>query len=97
MIDLIAHPFAALLYGMAAQIIAGMAEASKPGEPVAPLSYLRERPYRHALGVIAAVAGFAALADTGQLSAVSAFGVGYMGSDALAKLANAAGNRFRKL
>jgi len=95
--DIIAHPLAMLIYGMAAQLLAALAEASRPGKPVHPITYVRERPYRIALGLVAGVAGYGALASTGQLTAVAAFGVGYMGSDALQKLASAAGNRFARL
>ncbi len=98
MVDVIAHPLAMLVYGMAANLVAALAEASAAaGKPVDPRAYVRGRPYRVALGAIAGLAGYGALADTGQLTGVAAFGVGYMGSDALAKIAAAASNRFQKL
>lgn len=93
MVDLIAHPFAMLAYGLAANLIGGCMEASSPGKPVNPVAYVADRPYRTALGVIAALAGYGALASTDQLTAISAFAVSYAGIDVLDKIGQAAANR----
>jgi hypothetical protein len=89
----IGHPLAMLLYGMAANLLAALAQASTKGKPVNPIRFVAERPYRIALGVVAGLAGYGALDSTGQLTAVAAFGVGYMGTDVLQRIADAAGNR----
>lgn len=91
--DVLSHPFLMLCYGILANVLGGLMEVSKPGAPAHPSVYIRERPYRVALGVIAAFAGYGVLASTGQLTGISAFGVAYLGVDALDKLSNAAGNR----
>lgn len=98
MIEWLFHPFAMLLYGMVANMLGILEDASsQQKEPVHPVEFFRRRPYRFALGIIAGLAGYGALADTGQLTAIAAFGVGYMGVDALSKIANAASNRFKKV
>lgn len=91
----LAQPLAMLFYGGAAHLLSCLAEASaKQGSRVTPLAYIRNRPYRVALGLIGSLAGYGALSSTGQLTAVAAFGVGYMADNALSKIADAASNRF---
>ena len=88
----IAHPLAMLAYGMAANLLAALGEASRQqGRPINPWAFISARPYRVVLGIVAGLAGYGALISTGQLSGVAAFGVGYMGTDVLQRLADSAG------
>jgi hypothetical protein len=97
MIEIIAHPFAMMMYGMLANFIGLLAEqSSQQDQPVNAVEYAKNRPYRLILGVIAGLAGYGALYSTEQLTAIAAFGVGYMGTDALSKISDAAKNKFSK-
>jgi hypothetical protein len=98
MIEIIAHPFAMMMYGMLANIIGQLAnQSAENGGPIHPIKFVKHRPYRLILGVIAGLAGYGALYSTDQLTAISAFGVGYMGTDALSRISDAAKHRFKKL
>lgn len=96
-LELLSHPLPMLVYGMACNLLFMLAEESKQnGEPVDWREVLGRRRYRTPLGIIASLAGALILYKTGQLSALSAFGVGYMGTDVLDRLGQAAGNRFTR-
>lgn len=86
---------AALLLGWLANMLRQLSSASSSaGGPVNPLRWARKRPYKVALGVVGALAGYIALASTGQLNAVAAFAAGYLGQDAIDAITSAARNRF---
>lgn len=85
----------ALILGILANFVGCLASASKSaGGPVNPIKWIKKRPYRVAMAVIGAVAGFIVLFTTGQLTAVAAFASGYLGSDVVDKIADASENRF---
>lgn len=48
------------------------------GKMVNPLTYWKENPYQTLLSTIGAVSGYFALMETAQLTALTAFGIGYM-------------------
>lgn len=67
-----------LLLGLATHFIKAMMQIMKDGKPITPICYWRDYPYQSSLSLIGAVVGFVALRETGNLSLITAFGVGYM-------------------
>lgn len=78
--SLLVHPFAMLLYGLSTHFLKKMIQfRSDHGNlPACPSAYFREYPYRASLSVIGAVAGYAAVHGTAQMTLMTAFGIGYM-------------------
>lgn len=92
----LSHPLPMLVYGIACNLLAALIEESPKGEPVPFREFAKSRRYRLPLGIIASIAGVLILYKTGQLTALSAFGIGYMGADVLDRIGSAAGNRFSR-
>ena len=67
-----------MLLGLAVHFIKVMMTIMKDGQPITPIAYWKDYPYQSALSLIGAVVGFVALKETGNLSLITAFGVGYM-------------------
>lgn len=78
MTELLVHPFAMLCYGLAAHFLKHMSQQRVSGKPITPRAYWLAHPYHSALSVVGALAGYAALIEAGQLTGLTAFGVGYM-------------------
>lgn len=68
-----------LLMGLAAHFIKDMARIRKEtGRLITPRDYWLMYPYQSLLCIIGAVAGYLIMYETGQLSGVNAFGIGYL-------------------
>lgn len=78
-LDLIAFPPAMLLYGLLTHFLKDMARIkAETGALMHPGDYVAEFPVQTALALVGALAGLGALHTTGELTAVTAYGVGYM-------------------
>ncbi len=91
------HPLAMLAYGLAAHGATIMAEYRSAGEALHPCQAIRRHPWRTSLSVIGALTGYGALSTAGQITAVSAFAVGYMGSDVLKRITTGTGRKLEGL
>lgn len=82
---------AMLVYGILTHFLVELVRLTADKEPRSLVSYLlgtTRRTAQTAISVIGALVGYAALAQTGDLSPITAFGVGYMANtvpDALGK------------
>jgi hypothetical protein len=92
--ELIAIIFMAA-FGHATHLIKKTAERRADGWDGGVLHLVEERPYRTVLGVCGSVAALAFLFETGQVSLVAAFAVGYMADSALGLLDSHTGGKFR--
>lgn len=76
------HPFFIMIYGMLMYYLKKVIESAriyrKAGQQVSLLSYWKDHPYQSAFSVVSALAGFAALYGTDELTKLTAFGLGYM-------------------
>jgi len=74
-----------LIYGMSSHFLKKLMQfriEQGNGSTNCPSQYFRHYPYQSALSVIGALAGYATLSSTGELSLLTAFGVGYMADSA---------------
>lgn len=62
-------------------ILAEMSQARN--KRVTPFDYMRERPYKLSLSIIGAVIGYIVLSQMGELTLITAYGVGYMANDSI--------------
>lgn len=82
MIDLAIH-FAMLTLGLASHYLKELARITKEdGKPPHPSHYWINYPYQSILSVTGSLAGFIMLYESGQISALTAFGIGYMADSA---------------
>lgn len=76
------HPFFIMIYGMLMHYLKKVIESAriyrKTGQKLSLIRYWKDYPYRSAFSVISALAGFAALYGTEELTKLTAFGLGYM-------------------
>lgn len=72
------------LLGHATHLVKKVVEARQRGGQVGLMGYVRGRPYRTALGVCGTAAAMGWMLEAGQVTAMTAFGVGYMADSALA-------------
>lgn len=91
------HPLAMLGYGLAAHGATVMGELWAAGERIHPCRAVREHPWRTALTILGALAGYGALHATGQINPVLALTLGYMGSDVFKRLSAGAGRRLENV
>jgi len=81
---LLTHPLTMLVLGVVANQLNALSAASKEaGEPISPVQYVKDKPYRCVLSLVGAVIGYGVLIDTGQLTAVAAVGVGFAGAEVI--------------
>lgn len=79
-----------LIFGMVANFCTAASQAGREqGRIVWPLEFVRHRPYRITLGVLASLAAFVVLAAAGEATPGAAFGVGYAGADVVQRMADA--------
>ncbi|SFD67003.1 hypothetical protein SAMN05660831_02063 [Thiohalospira halophila DSM 15071] len=78
-----APALAMLLVGLACHILARVVEARESGDGQTLAGWLSQRPYKTALAAGGALAAYGVLAETGQLSLLTAFGAGYLADSAL--------------
>lgn len=91
LLSFLAEPFVVLCVGMVCSFCAAASQASiEKGRVVWPVEFVRNRPYRVVMGVLASVAVFAMMAAAGEATPFAAFGIGYAGSDLLQRMADAA-------
>ncbi len=65
--------------GWASHHLSVLAEMSQSaGEIISPVAYAKRRPYKLALSIIGTVIGYAILYELGEVTALTAIGVGYM-------------------
>lgn len=62
-------------------ILAEMSQAD--GKMITPLAYIKRRPYKFSLSVIGAIVGYVVLLQLGELTPITAFGVGYIANDSI--------------
>lgn len=62
-------------------ILAEMSQAR--GVRVSPFDYMRERPYKLSLSIIGAVIGYIVLQQSGELTLITSYGIGYMANDSI--------------
>lgn len=93
MMEWITHPLAMLVYGLASHFLKDMARLAKEGQPLGLLDYWGRFPYQSGISLVGAVAGFAALAEAGQLTGITAFGIGYMANSVADIIGKRAGER----
>ena len=62
-------------------ILAEMSQAR--GVRVSPFDYIRERPYKLSLSIIGAIIGYIVLQQSGELTLITAYGIGYMANDSI--------------
>lgn len=62
-------------------ILAEMSQAH--GSLVTPYDYIKKRPYKFSLSVIGAIVGYMVLQQMGELTLLTAFGVGYIANDSI--------------
>lgn len=74
-------------------ILAEMSQAK--GRRVGPIEYIRERPYKLSLSIIGAVIGYIILAQVGELTLLTAYGVGYMANDSIDRAGKIASMRMQ--
>lgn len=65
-------------------ILAEMSQAS--GQVIWPQDYIRKRPYKFGLSIIGTIVGYAALMDSGQITSLTAFGVGVVANDIIDRI-----------
>lgn len=61
-------------------------EVRASGQPVGLVGFVRERPYRTAMGVAGSAAAMGYMFDSGDVTAMTALGIGYMADSGLAML-----------
>lgn len=89
MIDHLA-PFAMLLAGLLAHVLKKFMEVRQQLEALTLASYLKARPYKTAMAVIGAGAGYLLIAEASTPGLVAAFGVGYA-ADSMLEVVGARG------
>jgi hypothetical protein len=72
-----------LLLGLACHVLARVVEAREGGRNQGIRGWLAQRPYKTALSGAGALAAFGLLAETGQLTLLTAWGAGYLADSAL--------------
>lgn len=78
-LTIITNPFAMLVYGVLMHATKTMAEAQLNDQKLMmPWQYLARWPYAAAFTFLSALAGYAALYGTEELTRINAFGLGYM-------------------
>lgn len=82
-----ALPLLALLVGHATQVLMAIVNFRKEGREVGLIRYLQSRPYSSAIAMLGSIGGYLVLADTGQLSVVAAWGMGYAADNMVKTLA----------
>lgn len=72
-------PAIMLLLGLSTHLLKDLARIQiETGTPPHPIRYWSRNPYQTLICVIGAAAGYFALQETGQLTGLTAFGMGYM-------------------
>lgn len=61
-------------------------EARASGQRIGLIEYIKERPYRTAMGMAGSAAAMGYLFDSGDVTAMTALGIGYMADSGLAML-----------
>ncbi len=80
--------------GLLAHLLAVLAEMSHAaGKIVTPLEYIKKRPYKLSLAIIGAIVGYAALEQMGELTQLTAFGIGYMANDSIDRMGKITASR----
>ncbi|MCZ0926447.1 hypothetical protein L0636_00910 [Halomonas janggokensis] len=74
--------------GHLVHLLKKVVELRASGERVGVVSFIRSRPYRTALGVAGSAAAMGYLFDSGDVTAMTAFGFGYMADSGLGMLDN---------
>ena len=82
-----------LILGVLAHFFKALAQIRVNGHPINPIKYWLDHPYHSALTVIGAIVGYVALMETGQLTAINAFGIGFMANS----VADVIGSRSTKV
>ena len=68
-----------MLYGLATHFLKDLARIkAEEGRLMSPCGYFADYPYQTLLATVGALAGLGALHTTGELTAITAFGSGYM-------------------
>ncbi len=67
-----------LLLGLATHFLKALLQMKLAGNHLTPIEYWRGHPYQSGLAVVGAVVGFVALYESGNLTSINAFGIGYM-------------------
>ena len=93
MTDLLIHPLAMLLYGLATHFLKDMARLAQEGTRLTLSAYWMRHPYQSGICLIGALAGYAALAEAGHLTAITAFGAGYMANSVADIIGKRAGEK----
>lgn len=79
--------------GHLVHLLKKVVELRASGEQIGLIGFVRSRPYRTALGVAGSAAAMGYLFDSGDVTAMAAFGFGYMADSGLAMLDNRGGKR----
>lgn len=79
--------------GHLVHLLKKVVELRASGEEVGLLGFVRSRPYRTALGMAGSAAAMGYLFDSGDVTAMTAFGFGYMADSGLAMLESRGGKR----
>lgn len=74
----LARPESMALLGLLAHGLKKIMRVRRDGRAVTPWGYVARYPYQTLAALIGVVAGLAALHEMGQLTGITAFGVGYM-------------------
>lgn len=72
--------------GHLVHLLKKVVELRASGEEVGLIGFVRSRPYRTALGVAGSAAAMGYLFDSGNVTAMTAFGFGYMADSGLSML-----------
>lgn len=79
--------------GHLVHLLKKVVELRASGKPIGLVGFVRSRPYRTALGIAGSAAAMGYLFDSGDVTAMAAFGFGYMADSGLAMLDNRGGRR----
>lgn len=82
------------ILGHLTHLVKKVTEARQDGATDGLITYVCGRPYRTALGVLASAAAMGWLVESGQVTAMTAFGIGYMSDSALALIRSGTEKRF---
>ncbi|MGP5563719.1 hypothetical protein [Vreelandella alkaliphila] len=81
------------MLGHLVHLLKKVVELRASGEQIGLVGFVQSRPYRTALGVAGSAAAMGYLFDSGDVTAMAAFGFGYMADSGLAMLDSRGGKR----
>lgn len=87
-IGMVAVGIAMAILGHLIHLLKKVVEIRASGKRVGLVEFVKGRPYRTALGMAGSAAAMGYLFDSGEVTAMTALGIGYMADSGLAMLSN---------